>query len=68
MNESKLQEILKELDIDPGPDFYLSSLDLITAAVGIEKKLKIKFELNELTAENFASLSALTKLVQAKVR
>lgn len=67
MNESKLLEILRELEIDPGPDFYLSSLDLITAAVGIEKKLKIKFELSELTAENFASLSALTRLVQTKL-
>jgi acyl carrier protein len=68
--ESRPKDILKEVSnciAESGvrwlEGFEMSSLDVITLAVKIEKHFNLQFHLNEITAKNFSSTESIAALV-----
>lgn len=61
-----LTNILKDQNLYAIDQLDLSSLDLITLAVQIEKKLNIRFELDDLKQVNFMTIDSIDQLVRKK--
>jgi acyl carrier protein len=59
--------MLKEQNLYSIEQLDLSSLDLITLAVNIEKKFNTRFELDDLKQVNFATIDSIAQLVAKKL-
>lgn len=65
--KKRIQEELESLDLVVGENIEISSLDMVTAAVRLEKVFNIRFDLDEISADSFVSLERLSQLVQKKI-
>ena len=65
--KKRIQEELESLDLVVGENIEISSLDMVTAAVRLEKVFNIRFDLDEIYADSFVSLERLSQLVQKKI-
>lgn len=65
--EKALQTIIESTELKNRELTEISSIDLVTLAVNIEKKFKIRFNLSEITNKNFSSLAKLAELVKSKL-
>lgn len=62
-----LERLLEESKIPEEGLYAISSLDVVSLAVKIEKAFGIKFELDEISEENFKSLDGIEARVSAKL-
>lgn len=62
-----INETLNELKIDQADNYELSSLEIINFAVALEKKLHIKFSLNEISEEHFKNLVTTEAFLKQKL-
>lgn len=71
MNSNKIKDViekaLKDNDINLVPGDKLSSLEIVTLAVAIEKAFKLKFDIDEISYENFKSIKSIQDLVSQKI-
>jgi len=65
--EKALQTIIESTELKNRELTEISSIDLVTLAVNIEKKFKIRFNLSEITNKNFSSLTKLGELLKSKL-
>ena len=65
--EKVLQTIIESTELKNRELTEISSIDLVTLAVNIEKKFKIRFNLSEITNKNFSSLTKLGELLKSKL-
>lgn len=57
---------LAKIDVHMDSQIEMPSLDMVTAAVHLEKVFAIRFELDEISAVNFRSLDTLAMLILKK--
>ncbi|HEY1079930.1 MAG TPA: hypothetical protein VGE46_07525 [Bdellovibrio sp.] len=57
---------LAKIDIRMDAQIEMPSLDMVTAAVHLEKVFAIRFELDEISAANFRSVDTLATLIHKK--
>ena len=63
---AKIKSTLHEIEIDLDRKDDISSLDLMLAALRLEKAFSIKFEIDEILPENFSSLEVIAAVIQKK--
>lgn len=57
---------LEKIDVHMDAQIEMPSLDMVTAAVHLEKVFAIRFELDEISAVSFKSLDTLATLILKK--
>lgn len=62
----RIQEELASLDLILDDQIELSSLDLVAAAVHLEKVFHIRFTLDEISPDSFKTLDKIAEIVQKK--
>lgn len=66
--KKRVQAELAALDLNLNDQMEMSSLDLVTAAVHLEKVFNIRFELDEISGESFNKLDRLVQLILKKMK
>ena len=64
--KARIEHCLNEMNLSLTANTDLSSLDLVTLAVRLEKEFGIRFDLDEISLDQFGSLEKLTALIQSK--
>jgi acyl carrier protein len=65
--KKRIREELTSLNLILNDQMEMSSLDLVMAAVRLEKVFSIRFDLDEIAAESFNNLDQLTQLILRKM-
>lgn len=65
--KKRIQDELELLNLVVDEKIEISSLDMVTAAVHLEKVFDIYFELDEISADLFISVEKISQLVQKKL-
>lgn len=65
--KKRIQDELELLNLVVDEKIEISSLDMVTAAVRLEKVFDIYFELDEISADLFISVEKISQLVQKKL-
>ncbi len=63
----KINDCLKESEIPSEEVMAISSLDLVTLALKLEKAFNIRFTLDEISEENFSSVDKIQNLISRKL-
>ena len=64
--KKKIEECLHECEIPSDAVMAITSLDLVSLAVKLEKNFKIRFELDEINDKNFNTIEQIQKLIERK--
>jgi acyl carrier protein len=65
--KKRILTTLTAIDINLDENIELSSLDLIAAAVNLERAFGIQFDLDEITLKNFKTLDTVADLILSKI-
>lgn len=63
----KINDCLKESEIPSEEVMAISSLDLVSLAVKLEKAFNVRFTLDEINEDNFSSVDKIQTLVSKKL-
>ncbi len=64
--ESRISKCILEAKIELSPKLEISSLSLVSLAVKLEKEFQVRFELDEINADNFSSVRLIQDLIMKK--